>query len=112
MAETLRHPRGRRTKDADNAAQEFLLDLPRLSASSKESDVIDYVQAVTDAHLRGILSGHQLDLIQKSAAIILRAIRQRAQRSDIEELQEMMETLDAAEDAAGEHSAAERGKTR
>lgn len=101
-----------RTSAADEKKKKAFRDrLPKLGAKAREADVMAYVQRVTDGYLKGLLSAVELENLQKSASIALRALRQRHSRLEIEELEKLLADSKKIRATARSKGAAERNRT-
>jgi hypothetical protein len=90
----------------------FLATLPTLGARSSEKACQDYVAKISKAYVEGLLTGAELERLQKSVALILRALRQRHQSGELEELEALLAKSKALKAKAKARAVAERDRTR
>jgi hypothetical protein len=90
----------------------FLKKLPSLGPGAKEVDVQRFVNALTSGYLTGLLSKAEHEQLQKSASIVLRALRQRHQGGELEELERLVEESGQIRAQAKARATAERSRTR
>lgn len=109
-------PRGRKSK-ADELGllkqkAAFLKKLPSLGPGAKEADVQKFINALTPGYLKGLLSGVELEHLQRQASLVLRALRQRHQGNELEELERLVRESNAIKNKAKARATAERNRTR
>lgn len=90
----------------------FLKKLPKLGARATEAGCQEYIQKLNEGFVTGLLSGAELDRLQKSVALVLRALRQRHQSGELEELQELLRKAQGIKAKAVARAKAERDRTR
>jgi hypothetical protein len=107
---------GRKSKveelDLLKQKQAFLKKLPPLGSRATESSCQDYTAQISKAYVEGLLSGAELEALQKSVALVLRALRQRHQSGEIEELEALLTAAKTVKAKAKSKATAERDRTR
>jgi hypothetical protein len=92
--------------------QAFLRKLPALGARATYAGCQDYLEQLNKGFVRGLLSGNELDRLQKSVALVLRALRQRHQSGELEELEALLKRSEGVRDKARARAKTERDRTR
>ncbi len=90
----------------------FLKKLPPLGKRATYAGCQDYLEQLNKGFIRGLLSGNDIDRLQKSVALVLRSLRQRHQTGELEELEELLKRSEAVRDKARARAKTERDKTR
>jgi hypothetical protein len=90
----------------------FLRTLPSLGDGATEKDVQNFIAATVRGQLGGLLSQTELEGLQKSASIVLRALRQRHQSSELDELEQLVRDSEQVKAKARARGVAERNRTR
>ena len=103
---------GRKSRDEElgylNERLAFADELPRLGRNCTESDVLDYIDRLDDGFLNGRLSRPDMETLQDSANLRLRAIRSGRADREMEELRQMVKEGRARQAAGRAHGSLDR----
>lgn len=90
----------------------FLKKLPPLGKRATYDGCQDYLEKINQGFIRGLLSGNDIDRLQKSVSLVLRSLRQRHQSGELEELEALLKRSEAVKDKARSRAKSERDRTR
>lgn len=90
----------------------FLKTLPPLGKRATYAGCQDYIERINKGFILGLLSGNDIDRLQKSVGLVLRSLRQRHQTGELEELEQLLKRSEAVKDKARSRAKSERDRTR
>jgi hypothetical protein len=115
-APTAKSRGGRKSKaeelDLLEEREAFLKKLPPLGRRATYAGCQDYLELLNKGFIRGLLSGNDIDRLQKSVSLVLRSLRQRHQTGELEELEELLRRSEAVKEKARSRAKSERDRTR